>query len=122
LQHFSEGFEKTSFPADTGLSVIITGIEAPPYFALFPRRHSFASLSAYSESSLSQAANKGLLLPAQGRRPLTINGCRVSACSYSPWSRPSINSSEFLDQILLVRYDNHPAGHAYCFWETAGTI
>ena len=28
----------------------------------------------------------------------------------------------FWAKILLVRYANHPAGHAYCVWETEGTI
>ena len=28
----------------------------------------------------------------------------------------------FWARILLVRYNNHPAGHAYCVWETEGTI
>jgi len=28
----------------------------------------------------------------------------------------------FWAKILLVRYQNHPAGHAYCVWETDGTI
>ncbi len=28
----------------------------------------------------------------------------------------------FWAKILLVRYKNHPAGHAYCVWETEGTI
>jgi hypothetical protein len=30
--------------------------------------------------------------------------------------------SNFWAKILLVRYKNHPAGHAYCVWETDGTI
>ena len=28
----------------------------------------------------------------------------------------------FWAKILLVRYKDHPAGHAYCVWETDGTI
>jgi hypothetical protein len=29
---------------------------------------------------------------------------------------------DFWAKILLVRYEDHPAGHAYCVWETDGTI
>jgi hypothetical protein len=28
----------------------------------------------------------------------------------------------FWAKILLVRFENHPAGHAYCVWETEGNI
>jgi hypothetical protein len=54
---------------------------------------------------------------------VVLNGCVVSACNYLA----AIKTQHMLDQnfwakILLVRYSGHPAGHAYCVWETEGTI
>jgi hypothetical protein len=52
-----------------------------------------------------------------------LNGCVVSACNYLA----VVKTQHTLDQnfwakILLVRFENHPAGHAYCVWETEGNI
>lgn len=54
---------------------------------------------------------------------VVLNGCVVSACNYLA----AIKTQHALDKsfwakILLVRYNNHPAGHAYCVWETDGII
>jgi hypothetical protein len=54
---------------------------------------------------------------------VVLNGCVVSACNYLA----AIKTQHALDKnfwakILLVRYNDHPAGHAYCVWETDGTI
>ena len=54
---------------------------------------------------------------------VVLNGCVISACNYLA----VVKSQHTLDRnfwakILLVRYKNHPAGHAYCVWETDGTI
>jgi hypothetical protein len=54
---------------------------------------------------------------------VVLNGCVISACNYLA----SVETQHALDKnfwakILLVRYDGHPAGHAYCVWETDGTI
>jgi hypothetical protein len=54
---------------------------------------------------------------------VVLNGCVVSACNYLA----AVKTQHALDKafwakILLVRYNNHPAGHAYCVWETDGTI
>ena len=54
---------------------------------------------------------------------VVLNGCVVSACNYLA----AIKTQHTLDKnfwakILLVRYNDHPAGHAYCVWETEGTI
>jgi hypothetical protein len=54
---------------------------------------------------------------------VVLNGCVVSACNYLA----AIKTQHALDKnfwakILLVRYNDHPAGHAYCVWETEGTI
>ncbi|MDQ6911614.1 MAG: hypothetical protein M3128_01915 [Verrucomicrobiota bacterium] len=54
---------------------------------------------------------------------ITINGCVISACNYLALvSAKHKLESNFWSKILLVRYENHPAGHAYCVWETEGTI
>ena len=52
-----------------------------------------------------------------------LNGCVVSACNYLAVVKAQ-NSLErdFWAKILLVRYSNNSAGHAYCVWETDGTI
>ena len=52
-----------------------------------------------------------------------LNGCVVSACNYLAVVKAQ-NSLEkdFWAKILLVRYANNEAGHAYCVWETDGTI
>lgn len=54
---------------------------------------------------------------------VTLNGCVISACNYLALVKTKHTlEGNFWTKILLVRYDNHPAGHAYCVWETEGTI
>src|SRR5882724_215897 len=54
---------------------------------------------------------------------IVLNGCVVSACNYLAAVKTQHNlEKNFWAKILLVRYANHPAGHAYCIWETDGTI
>src|SRR6476619_2170826 len=54
---------------------------------------------------------------------VVLNGCVVSACNYLAVvkTQHSLNKN-FWAKILLVRFENHPAGHAYCVWETEGVI
>src|SRR5207253_3632433 len=54
---------------------------------------------------------------------VVLNGCVISACNYLAVvkSQHSLDHN-FWAKILLVRYKNHPSGHAYCVWETDGTI
>lgn len=62
--------------------------------------------------------------PDKGEEDLAVlNGCVVSACNYLAIVKAQ-NSLEkdFWAKILLVRYANNSAGHAYCVWETDGTI
>jgi hypothetical protein len=72
-------------------------------------------------------------LSARPQQPLTLapgendlvvlNGCVISACNYLAVVKTQHGlEHNFWAKILLVRYDNHPAGHAYCVWETDGTI
>ena len=54
---------------------------------------------------------------------VVLNGCVISACNYLAVVKTQHSlESDFWAKILLVRYNNHPAGHAYCVWETDGTI
>ena len=52
-----------------------------------------------------------------------LNGCVISACNYLAVLKTQHTlEQDFWAKILLVRYANHAAGHAYCVWETEGTI
>jgi len=54
---------------------------------------------------------------------VVLNGCVVSACNYLAVVKAQHTlDPNFWAKILLVRFDNHPAGHAYCVWETEGNI
>ena len=54
---------------------------------------------------------------------VVLNGCVVSACNYlAVVKTQNTLDKNFWAKILLVRFQNHPAGHAYCVWETEGNI
>src|SRR6266480_2044701 len=54
---------------------------------------------------------------------VVLNGCVISACNYLAVVKTQHSlDKNFWAKILLVRYNDHPAGHAYCVWETDGTI
>jgi hypothetical protein len=54
---------------------------------------------------------------------VVLNGCVISACNYLAVVKAQHKlDRNFWAKILLVRFDNHPAGHAYCVWETEGNI
>lgn len=54
---------------------------------------------------------------------VVLNGCVVSACNYLAVVKAQHSLDQnFWAKILLVRFDNHPAGHAYCVWETEGNL
>src|ERR1700730_10408419 len=61
---------------------------------------------------------------APGEDDLVIlNGCVVSACNYLAVVKTQHKLDQnFWAKILLVRFENHPAGHAYCVWETEGNV
>ena len=64
----------------------------------------------------------GLLTPGEDDL-VVLNGCVISACNYLAVVKTQHSlEHNFWAKILLVRYNNHPAGHAYCVWETDGTI
>lgn len=52
-----------------------------------------------------------------------LNGCVVSACNYLAVVKAKHTlEPDFWAKVLLVRYKGNSAGHAYCVWETDGTI
>jgi hypothetical protein len=54
---------------------------------------------------------------------VVLNGCVVSACNYLAVVKAQHTlDKNFWAKILLVRFGNHPAGHAYCVWETEGNV
>src|SRR4029077_13897043 len=54
---------------------------------------------------------------------VVLNGCVVSACNYLAAVKTQHSLEQnFWAKILLGRYNDPPAGHAYCVWETEGTI
>ena len=54
---------------------------------------------------------------------VVLNGCVISAVNYLAVVKTQHTlDRNFWAKILLVRFENHPAGHAYCVWETEGNI
>jgi len=54
---------------------------------------------------------------------VVINGCVVSACQFLASVRAQNDlNPDFWSRVMLVRYQNSTAGHAYCVWETDGHI
>src|SRR4030088_419145 len=54
---------------------------------------------------------------------VVLNGCVISACNYLAVVQTQYSlDKDFWAKILLVSYEDHPDGHAYCVWETDGTI
>ena len=92
------------------------------------KNHLFRKISSILSAALLICASAGcqqqrvVLTPGEDDL-VVLNGCVVSACNYLAVVKAQ-NSLDrnFWAKILLVRFDNHPAGHAYCVWETDGTI
>jgi hypothetical protein len=62
------------------------------------------------------------LVPAEDDL-VVLNGCVISAVNYLAVVKTQHSlDKNFWAKVLLVRYKNHPSGHAYCVWETDGTI
>lgn len=79
-----------------------------------------AALAMFAFASCSQ---QRVTLVAGEEDLVTLNGCVVSACNYLAVVKTQHSlEKNFWAKILLVRFDNHPAGHAYCVWETEGNI
>src|SRR5256885_13669585 len=73
--------------------------------------------------TLSARPQQPVLLTPGTEDLVVLNGCVISACNYLAVMKTQHSlEHNFWAKILLVRYSNHPAGHAYCVWETDGTI
>src|SRR4051795_4209185 len=54
---------------------------------------------------------------------VVLNGCVISAVNYLAVMKTQHSLDQnFWAKILLVRFANHPAGHAYCVFEAEGNI
>lgn len=72
--------------------------------------------------SLTSCQQRVILTPGDDDL-VVLNGCVISACNYLAVVKTQHNLDQnFWAKILLVRFENHPAGHAYCVWETEGNI
>jgi hypothetical protein len=82
--------------------------------------HSAILLACFTLSARPQ--QPVVLKPAENDL-VVLNGCVISACNYLAALKTQHSlEKNFWAKILLVRYNDHPAGHAYCVWETEGTI
>jgi len=73
--------------------------------------------------TLSCRPQQAVILSPNENDLVVLNGCVISACNYLAVVRTQhALDKNFWAKILLVRYNDHPAGHAYCVWETDGTI
>src|SRR2546430_16101794 len=69
------------------------------------------------------ACRQNVMLSPNEEDLLVLNGCVISACNYLAAVKTQHTlEKNFWAKILLVRYVDHPAGHAYCVCETDGTI
>ena len=85
-------------------------------------RRSLVLLPLIACLTITGCRQKVMLVPADDDL-VVLNGCVISACNYLAVVKTQHSLDQnFWAKILLVRYQNHPAGHAYCVWETDGTI
>src|SRR2546423_6111198 len=88
--------------------------------------HLFRTIRAASCAALLvcvSGCQKSVVLIPQDDDLVVLNGCVISACNYLAVVKAQHTlDRNFWAKILLVRFDNHPAGHAYCVWETEGNV
>ena len=73
--------------------------------------------------TLSARPQQSVVLDPSENDLVVLNGCVISACNYLAVVKAHHGLEEnFWAKIVLVRYHNHPAGHAYCVWETEGAV
>ncbi len=81
------------------------------------------TLSALILGLTSCSRQEVLLVEPKDGDLVVLNGCVVSACNYLAVTKAKHTlEPNYWAKILLVRFENHAAGHAYCVWETDGTI
>ena len=85
-------------------------------------RRSVVSFLALPLLAFSSCQQRVVLSPAEDDLVI-LNGCVISACNYLAVVQTQHKlDPNFWAKVLLVRFDNQLAGHAYCVWETNGTI
>ncbi|MEP6809159.1 MAG: hypothetical protein ABI992_02870 [Chthoniobacterales bacterium] len=84
----------------------------------------FRILFAFSLLCLAACGqDRVVLLEPKDSDLVVLNGCVISACNYLAITKARHTlEPDYWAKVLLVRFDNHAAGHAYCVWETDGTI
>jgi hypothetical protein len=86
------------------------------------RHFASALLGLMACSAFSACQQRVTLVPADDDL-VVLNGCVISAVNYLAVVKTQHNlDKNFWAKVLLVRYKNHASGHAYCVWETDGTI
>lgn len=92
-------------------------------FSLIPKYFLRPVLALFVLSFAACGRDRVILLEPKEDDLITVNGCVISACNYLALVKTKHQlEANFWTKILLVRYSDHPAGHAYCVWETEGTI
>lgn len=91
------------------------------------KNHLFRKIASISCAAVllcaSTACQKSVVLTPGENDLVVLNGCVVSACNYLAVVKTQHTlDRNFWAKILLVRFENHPAGHAYCVWETEGNV
>ena len=88
----------------------------------FFNRRRFFSLLTLPLLAFSSCQQKVVLNPGEDDLVI-LNGCVISACNYLAVVQTQHRlDPNFWAKVLLVRFDHQLAGHAYCVWETDGTI
>src|SRR5204863_7911512 len=99
----------------------LSGSRTPPY----PMTNRFfCTIRAVSCAALLvcvSGCQQSVVLVPQDEDLVVLNGCVISACNYLAVVKAQHTlDRNFWAKILLVRFEHHPAGHAYCVWETEG--
>jgi len=82
-----------------------------------------AALALVLLFSLSSCGRQRVILTPGDNDLVVLNGCVISAVNYMAVMKTQHSLDQnFWAKILLVRFANHPAGHAYCVFETEGNI
>jgi uncharacterized membrane protein len=99
-----------------------TLLRMPQMNLFFVRRIASAAFALVLLFSTTACHHRVVLAPGEDDL-VVLNGCVVSACNYLAVVKTQhALDKNFWAKILLVRFENHPAGHAYCVWETEGNI
>lgn len=89
----------------------------------FFKYFSTTSLLALCALAFSSCGQQQVVLQPGEDDLVTLNGCVISACNYLAVVQTQHRlEPNFWAKVLLVRFDRQLAGHAYCVWETDGTI